>query len=486
MQNSRLFQYLKTFTKSEMTQFGKFLNSPYFNNSKAAIGLFNLVKRHHPNFEAKGLAKEKLYQKLFPKERFNNKKILDLASDLNKYIEKFWRIQDLESDKKAVRRYTVNAFGKRYLMNDFTNEVHRWEADLDKGSIRDMEYHFALQEIGESMYFNASADKRFDGKLYLLQTMSHFDKYFILRKMRLSLEFLQRDNLYADEQEILLLQEVLELAKKFESQEPIFRIYRKTLNLWLSEEETPITAFGQLIRMFHLHQDLFSFGELSYLTNTLSNYAIHRHNSGDSSAMEILFKIYKVAIEKELFLIDNKMPNANFSAIAATSVACKDFDWCEQFIERYSMMLSNIDEGTFLVAYSKANLAFHRGNFDEANQLISIEDKTPEFLKPFLRLLQIRCHFEYFLKDDTVYDLLNNSIINFQQFLKRTDFYAQDRVDMYLSTLKVIKKMVHLLKKEASSSEIEKLQKEIEDNPKLFIRDWLKEKLLQIKNLGLN
>ena len=51
MAKSTLEEILRTFTKKEMSTFGAFVSSPYFNTSASTTGFFHALKKFYPAFE---------------------------------------------------------------------------------------------------------------------------------------------------------------------------------------------------------------------------------------------------------------------------------------------------------------------------------------------------------------------------------------------------------------------------------------------------
>ena len=47
--DTKLIAFLKTFTKPELSEFEKFLKSPYFKKERDPLPLFNFLKKHLVN-----------------------------------------------------------------------------------------------------------------------------------------------------------------------------------------------------------------------------------------------------------------------------------------------------------------------------------------------------------------------------------------------------------------------------------------------------
>ena len=68
MKNSTIIPVLKTLDKKECREFTKWLASPFFNQRKDVIDLFQYLTAGQHLAEEKFLLKERIDRKLFPKE----------------------------------------------------------------------------------------------------------------------------------------------------------------------------------------------------------------------------------------------------------------------------------------------------------------------------------------------------------------------------------------------------------------------------------
>ena len=69
MRDSKLVEMLGMFSKGEMKSFEKFVVSPYFTAGRSVEGLFNILKKYHPEFDSVNIEREKIFKKLFPREK---------------------------------------------------------------------------------------------------------------------------------------------------------------------------------------------------------------------------------------------------------------------------------------------------------------------------------------------------------------------------------------------------------------------------------
>lgn len=93
MKKIKLFELISTFDKAEWKRFGKFLNSPYHNSGRDFNALYRLLHKYFPELNEKKLNNEFVYSKLYPGNKFDNKRssltIRVLYSQLMNMAEKF-------------------------------------------------------------------------------------------------------------------------------------------------------------------------------------------------------------------------------------------------------------------------------------------------------------------------------------------------------------------------------------------------------------
>ena len=81
MFRTKLIKHLRHFTRKEMDQFGHFLASPFFFRGRTEakmITLFKFLKRFHPAFDHKKLAKEKVFPIVFKDKDYDEQQLQQL------------------------------------------------------------------------------------------------------------------------------------------------------------------------------------------------------------------------------------------------------------------------------------------------------------------------------------------------------------------------------------------------------------------------
>ena len=82
IENFKLIRVLKSFSALEWKRFGRFVQSPYHNTNQSLIKFYEVLKKRFPFEEVDDLEQERLFKKVYKKEKFNAAKFQNLCSNL--------------------------------------------------------------------------------------------------------------------------------------------------------------------------------------------------------------------------------------------------------------------------------------------------------------------------------------------------------------------------------------------------------------------
>ncbi len=137
MHSSKLLTLLSAFKEDEWRTFESFLKSPYFSNNANLISLFKLIKKRKKDLGSRQLLKEKVSKSLFGTEKYNDKKMRVLMSDLVKQIQCFWEIRVLQNSpninsiltQKSLIDHNLN----KHQLDHFNTQLGLLNAKSNKG-----------------------------------------------------------------------------------------------------------------------------------------------------------------------------------------------------------------------------------------------------------------------------------------------------------------------------------------------------------------
>lgn len=135
MKNSRFIKILKTFTREEFKQFGKFINSPFFNTNKTFIKLYGYLKKCYPEFGNTNEAR--VFKYIYPESTFNKKRIRDISSEMLKLCELYLSYKSFSSDEFNININLLKEINPRNIPGIFQHYYNLTKNKLNKNLVGD-------------------------------------------------------------------------------------------------------------------------------------------------------------------------------------------------------------------------------------------------------------------------------------------------------------------------------------------------------------
>ncbi|MEO8514158.1 MAG: hypothetical protein ABI543_11390, partial [Ignavibacteria bacterium] len=119
MVNSKLIRVLKTFSRSELKEFEKFVSLSYFANGRIFLSLLTELKKYYPDFNSTKLTRENIYSALYPGKEFKDTVIFTITSGLYNLATEFLSVIELRSNQTLKELMINQQFHKRGLNEIF-------------------------------------------------------------------------------------------------------------------------------------------------------------------------------------------------------------------------------------------------------------------------------------------------------------------------------------------------------------------------------
>ncbi len=130
MYTHSLFDLLRTFGDKEMMKFGKFLKSPYFNNRNTLNRLFEVLRTFHPEYDHKNLTKEKLFEKIYKNNNYNDSTFRNLMSDLQQAALTFLKLESFRKNEVDSSFFLTDELAQRGLAKIFDEKIRQTDRQL--------------------------------------------------------------------------------------------------------------------------------------------------------------------------------------------------------------------------------------------------------------------------------------------------------------------------------------------------------------------
>lgn len=477
MQKSKVIHLLKVLESTEWKKFPKFIQSPFFNSNKSFLPLYHFLSKFYPSFDSPKMTKEHAFKKIFPGKTYNYHIISNLMSGFLTLTEAY--LQNLQFQKEAFekKKYLVKMLAERKSSFDlFQKYNEELIQEVKRRKVKNLDYYQDLRQLNHDLYYHPTTDRQNWGEALLEQMVDNLDLSYIQTKLLYQLELETRDYLFGEQFQPILNTTFLENNKpSFADLSPVGVIYLKILSLIKNEKEVD---FQEIKTIFFKHLEFISHQERSIILLHLLNFCIRFINKGKSQFIAESLKLYKLGLQINSFIEENRMAEITYSNIVWAGAQSREFDWTKIFINDYKVYLAE-EEREDAYVLSNAFLHFSEGNFSKTidNLLLHSFEKPLPILKS--KTLLLRSYFENFLLDDSYYELLLAHTYSFEKYIRRNRAVSEEKAKIYMDFIQFTRRFAsEILEQKISKDLVNFLQ----ENLSLMYKKWFLQKIEDLKN----
>jgi len=482
MKNNKTIKAISLLSSQELHWFQEFVHSPYFNKHENIRKLMDIIVASAPHFSEDDLNKEKVFRKIFPKEKFNPQKLSDLLTYLYRLYEKFLMQLEFENDEAEGKILLLRWYRTKKMDRHFLNvmNVIRQNGMLD--GLDETRFMKEYQVETESDLFFTAKDSRTTDKSIERKTIS-LDLFYLTAKLKSCCEMLNRQNIVSERYEIRMLDEVKSFVgnhfQLLEDYPHILIYYQILLTLQESNVEEHYTS---LVGLLGKHSSRIEKSELRTLYDYAQNYCIKKINSGNTRYLNEIFKLYQSLLKQDLMLDENgNLSQWDYKNIVTVGTRLKEYAWCEKFLNDYKEKLPPADRDNAF-AFNLATLYYSQKNYTRALKLLQDVEFTDVYYSLGARSLLLKAYYEA-NEFEPLYSLFDS----FKIYLKRNKLVSPYQYTVHMNLIKMTKRLANIrsmkgLSREASIvKELDKLRKKIEATPEITNLNWLMEMMGQIE-----
>ncbi|MCX6352184.1 MAG: hypothetical protein NTX03_10015, partial [Bacteroidetes bacterium] len=443
-----------------------FIYSPFFNENKNVLKLFEAIKKFHPEYKESQVVFEKIYAKVLtgtPTEQ----PLRYVMTDLSRLLEEYLIWAEMEKHELYKKHLLLNAYDKRKLDKYFHQTLDSALELQGKQPLRDGDYFFYRHLIEENAYLHTlSRDGRSLGTS-LQQAMDNLDYYYLANKLKYSCVILSRQNILQGEYNNQLVDEILGFIRQnnFDSIPAIAIYYQGVMTFKEPEDES---HYQKLISLLEGDNAKFPVEEAKDMYTLALNYCIKKYNSGVLKFLEELLALYQTMIEKKIIFEEGELASSDYKNIVTLGLRSGKVAWVEEFIHTYKDYVpASIRDNTF--NYNLAFLLYYKKEFGKALKLLQSTEFTDVYYLLDGKSLLLRTYYEL-NEDEPFYSLCDA----FTNYLKRNKLISEYQRTVYLNFVKFAKKLMQL--KQGGRGSIEELKSELETSKNVATLQWLKEK----------
>lgn len=481
MFKSKFIDLLATFTHDEIKEFGRFIDSPFFNRDKTISQSYKFFKRFYPKFDNPKFTKENFFKALYPGKAYNDARVRNILSDLLKHGQDYITIKFTQNTPFIENIASLQALSNRTLDFLFTKKVSEAYDSIDVTRNDPAEIYYyrkKIEDLKYDFYFRRSKEDK--GVETIIKRGDNLVFFFLVRMLKLkSLLYTNEHNFNIKSEAGLLnkafeninLEALLDYVKKNHPEEyPVLAVH---YYFYIAQTDFSKTDYYFIAeKIFSGNLEKFSLKEQSEMLHAFASLCIDYIHLGKFEFNKNLLDVYKKMDEYQLFSEPDKpqvITLLGFRNIVLIAKEEKAFDWLICFLERNLDKIPK-ENREDMRNFSYALLEFEKENYPGALEYISKVKYEFFYFRYDVKNLLLKCFYELEMYEQSLY-----LITNYKLFLKQNKNISKEAKRVYSQHIKYIEKITRL-KMKYDDYEASKLKKEMETMEPWAVK-WPKEKL---------
>lgn len=491
MKKRVIFDLLRTFSKKELRELKRYLNSPYFNSRRVLVDIYEELLKYYPKFDSER-NEDEIFDEVREKCKIIKSSFIVLISYLTQQIQNFVKQKSVEINHFASNNLFLDELRKRNLNALFMRHSKIMHAQIEKEKTYYQDNIFQLYKY----YTNLFNYKAITGKLnrptsikkqvkiidnatqnltlyYVTDTICYF-----LNAFEYQMGFnLQKDkNLPRIVLANLNLEKILAEFKGSYKYDYVLEVYIKLLKMYADPGKTEYyKSFKALVETYF---NRLSKSELAFLYSRLISFSIGRINEDKNVDYyrKELYALYKSYIENQLFRTEKTeyLSDTLYRAILLNAFSLYEFGWAKQFIEKYSYNL-NPSHAQNMYNYSNALLNYKTGNYRESIEFANKVNLDVFIYKYDLKFYQLFCYYEL-----GEYDPAKSILHNYESVIRYDKLLNKDTKNSYIRFLKYYNRMLRSSLSKKQQPPAGYLHQKLQGERDVMHKAWLLEKTGQL------
>ncbi|MBI1224552.1 MAG: hypothetical protein GC192_04895 [Bacteroidetes bacterium] len=475
MFNTKLVTFLRSFSRSDLAQFRKYLDSPFFNEKEELLKLFDVLGSVELLNEktAKDFEKTALWERLFPNLPYDDVRFRRLCSDLLRLAMDFMAYNQYTSSPATGQVFLLHALAGTHLEKHFDGVLRQAELLQEKAGYRDADFHYLSYMLHrrrhEHLEHVSPRKAAFDP---IEKADYHLDCYYFAKKLEHYCDALGYSNIVSETAEVALFPNFLKyLEDSPYLAEPVVNAWYLIAQMMLHPDETHF--FQAMKNLLEKQASNFQPKELQTLFIHSMNYCIDtKINHGREDYLGELFSLYRIALDREIIFDNGELNPHHYKNIITISLQIKELAWAENFIRDFTSRLPKSDQENAL-NFNLAHVYYYQKKYDQVIELLQEVEYQNITYSLGSRMLLMRTYFEQ--REDLA---LHSVLDSYSIFIRRNRLISKDTKNQYLNMLRFTRKLFMLAPFDKKG--IEKTLVEIENCKSLTSKKWLLEKAAEL------
>lgn len=480
MNNSKLVNVLRTFSKSEMVEFEKLVASPFFNKGRNYLPFLLELKKFYPKFDDDKLTPEHMYSKIYHGKKFNRQIMWNATSSLLTMAEEFLMIAALKENKFIKNQQIAAELQHRKLSQHFLKKIEEMKKALNNSKIN-RDYFLFRKQLESAMkgYYYLEEKQRLMPPHTVKQGEYAF-LFFLWTVVEVVNDIQVYSYMFNTTFDLNLVNEFI---KNFQFKNIINYCKEKKYGyLWLMEmyynqimmtiEPDKSEYFLMLKELFERNYEKFADAEKLNWVTCLINYCGYKT---DETSRKILFEIHKFELREGLAFTGKYLAKSHYLQILKNAIAINETEWTKSFIEEFASKLKPTHQKPMQsLGYAFVHLKL------KDYEMVHVNLSKNKFADPkdklAVKIIYIKTYYELNETETLFYHIDSTfHFIKYNQKLIPNDIKAN-----YNKCFKLLKQLM-TAKVNNDSLKLEEISMTVRKNKDLILGDWLIEKIEELE-----
>lgn len=475
MQDSKLIELCKTLTNKELLKFSLYIESALYNTSEKIVQLFDLLKRHHPNYQSSKLSRKIVADSIFGNTKNADVQLRSLMTQLTKLLKDFFVLIEIENVEEIREERLLTALHRRKLHDLFKKESDNILQRYKQAAYKNDDHYRQLFSISSVIFSYQSENNNRTPDTGFQEVMNALDISFIMTKLKYTVATHNRQNILDENINSKFLEDILPyIEQSAYYQLPFVQLYYYLYKLLTIPNDVENYYYLQLKNLLKENSSIAPISELRDIYTVITNYCIRALKKGNEDFIEELFHLYEQMLERNIKAPDGFISPYNYSNIIVNALKFKKFEWVRQFIYDYKYQVQpERRENAF--NYGLAIYFFYLKDYDKTLDHIAMMDITDIYDTLRTKVLYIKTFYE---KNESI--SLHAALESLRIYLSRDKTISQYNNLTYKNFKNFTSKLYRI--KEGGYKTPDSVIEEIKQCNALASSEWLLEKAYELIN----
>ncbi len=379
MLNPNTIDVLKHLDKKQLKRLGDFINSPFHNSIEIMSKIYDEVAKTYPDFPEEKLSYERMFKKIYKGKTYKEQTIRNLYSEFSRLVRDFITQLEIERNKDFYYMFQVEGISNVQCY-DYANKIIRENTKKEnKRALIGPDYFFYNFRMESNFNSNLAFANKSHTKEYFTSLDSKTDNlisffFKVLFNFATTYKILDKINKRKEDESKMINSflstfDVDEFLSKLKKNGNEFTDYLKIEYLLYKYSASEMSAeqYYELKKLIFDNIDKFEdFEKIHIFYAAFDVIKLWLLPIDDKYNIEF-FELAKLfcSIKIEEYESFEEILVFEFRSILKTAVALKEFEWAENFLNKYINCFKT-EQRQHEMDYSQGILNFYKGSFEKS------------------------------------------------------------------------------------------------------------------------